>query len=320
MYFIVNFIAKLYNNMRKFLLFGLFLCYLTFLNAGNPGYLGISINDYVANHLKGVQVVNVFDDGAAKQYGIKENDIITSINGITVLIKSDLTNQIDSYNWGDKVHIEFIRNGVNASTDVYLGYKSTIRTYNVKRKITTIGELWQFSDDNTEVQLNNENEPLYISKKNANGITDSWKPFTNYKDDEVPQYFLDLSEKMYCINKIREDQAKRNCKINDIIFIKKTKLPVKDDVPSKVELFPELFSITPNPTNGLFSVNVKSNEKGTAMLTIFDITGRVVNAEMVQNFTGEYTIPYNLQNEAKGAYLIQLKIGEKITTKKILLQ
>ena len=78
--------------MRKFLLFGLFLCYLTFLKAGNPGYLGISISDYTSKQLQGVQVVNVFDDGAAKQYGIKENDIITSINGVAVVKKSDLTN------------------------------------------------------------------------------------------------------------------------------------------------------------------------------------------------------------------------------------
>lgn len=306
--------------MRKFLLFGLFLCYLTFIKAGNPGYLGISISDYTSKQLHGVQVVNVFDDGAAKQYGLKENDIITSINGVTVVKKMDLTNQIESYNWGDKVHIEYIRNGVSASVDVYLGYKGTTRTYNVIKKIGTEGELWQFSDDKTEVQLDKNNEPLYISKKDAYGIVDVWKPSTNYKDDEVPQYFLDLSDKMYCINRIREDQAKRNCKINDIIFIKEAKVPVKEEVPAKIDLLPELFSISPNPSNGQFIVTVKSNEKGAAMLTIFDITGRIVNTEILQNFTGEYTSPYNLQNEAKGAYLIQLKIGDKITTKKILLQ
>lgn len=306
--------------MRKFLLLSLFFCYITIINANNPGYLGVLISDYTSTKLVGVQVVNVFDDGAAKQYGLKENDIITSVNNTPISKKSDLTSKIESYNWGDKVHIEYIRNGVAASIDIYLGYKGTTRTYNVLKKSTTEGELWQFTDDQTEVQLNQNNEPLYISKKNVNGIIEMWKPSANYKDEEVPQYFLDLNDKMYCINRIREDQAKRNCKINDIIFIKEATVAKKEETPTKIELLPETFSIMPNPSNGQFTVNIKSNEKGSAILTIFDITGKIINTEIVQNFTGEYTLPYNLQNEAKGAYLIQLKIGEKITTKKIILQ
>ena len=56
------------------------------------------------------------------------------------------------------------------------------------------------------------------------------------------------------------------------------------------------------------------------MLTVFDISGRIVQTEIIQNFTGEFSKQFNLENEPKGAYLIQLKIGDKQTNKKIILQ
>ena len=59
--------------MRKILFYTLFFCYITNIKASNPGYLGISIHNYENASLVGVLVVNVFDESAAKQYGLKEN-------------------------------------------------------------------------------------------------------------------------------------------------------------------------------------------------------------------------------------------------------
>ncbi len=305
--------------MRKNIVFVLTFCFLTFIKASNPGYLGIMINDYSANAIQGALVVNIFDDGAAKQYGLKENDIITSINGVVVQKRSDLTNQLAAYNWGDAVSIDYIRNGKNGSTTVYLGYKGTQKTYNVFKKVKPDGEYWNFTDDKTVVLVKEDNTPVSISKTNDNGVVDTWMVGSSYKQEEVPQYFLDIDDKVFCIKRIKEDQARRNCKINDIIYIKELK-DTKQDLPAKIELLPELFSIFPNPSNGQFSVKFSSNEKGTPQLLIFDITGKIVQTDIIQNFTGEFTKSYNLENVAKGAYLIQLKIGDKLTSKKILIQ
>lgn len=305
--------------MRKLFLIPLFFCYLISAKANNPGYLGISIRDFANNKIAGAQVLNVFDDGAAKQYGLQENDIITAINNNKVLKQTDLTTQLVKYNWGDKVKLDIIRNSEFKSLEIYLGYKGTIRTYNVQKSINSVGELWLFSDDNTTIQINKENNLVNISKKNKNNLIEKWSPNNDLKNEEIPQYFLDVDDKMFCINRIKDDQAKRNCTIKDIIYIKEIKENKTIETNKKEDLQPTLFSIFPNPSNGVFSLNIKSKETGNATILVFDITGRVIVAENIMNFEGNYLKQFNLENEPKGAYLMQIKIGDILTTKKFLL-
>ena len=306
--------------MRKILFYTLFFCYITNIKASNPGYLGISIHNYENASLVGVLVVNVFDESAAKQYGLKENDIISSINGKKLLKTEDLVNELENYNWGDLVILDYIRNGKSNTMKIYLGYKGTERTYNITKSIKKDGEHWWFKDDQTEIILREDNTPVSISKTDSTGKTDTWIPGTEYKEQEVPQYFLDINDKVAGIKRIKDDQAKRNCKINEIVYIKEAKAPKKEQiqVPS-TELKLDVFSVFPNPTSGPFTVKIIAEENGNTQLTIFDIVGRVVQTEMIQDFSGEITKEFNLKNQPKGEYLIQLKIGEKQVSKRIFL-
>lgn len=307
--------------MRKVLILVLFFCYVIHLQANNPGYLGISIHDYTNEKITGVQVVNVFDDGAAKQYGLKENDIVTKLNGKPILKTTDLVDALGQYNWGDLVVIDYIRNGTAVTSNVFLGYKGTARTYNITKSIKKDGEHWWFKDDNTEIILREDNTPISISKKDSSGKTDTWLVGTIYKSEEVPQYFLDLDDKVAGIKRIKEDQAKRNCKTKEIVYIKEAKTPKRDqkNIPQTVALNVDVFAVFPNPSNGQFSVKITSSEKGTVQLTIFDIVGRIVQTEPIQELSGEYIKQFNLNNQPKGEYLIQLKIGEKSISKRIFL-
>lgn len=306
--------------MRKLFSFCLLFCYLISVKANNPGYLGISIRDFDNKTIAGSQVVNVFDDGAAKQYGILENDIITAINNIKVVKQTDLTSQLAKYNWGDKVKLDIIRNNEFKKLEIYLGYKGTIRTYNVKKSTNANGEIWYFTDDNTAVQIDKENVLINISKKNKNNLTETWSPNVENNKEEIPQYFLDVEDKMGCINRIKLDQAKRNCTINDIIYIKEIVENKNIDSIKRMDLVPEVFSVFPNPSNGLFNLDLKTNETGNAKIFIFDITGRIVFSENVIDFDGKYSKQFNLENEPKGAYLLQIMIGNKLNSKKIILQ
>lgn len=310
--------------MKKLLLlFSLFVS--LFVVANNPGYLGIMIKSYETSTLVGVQVINVFDDGAAKVYGLKENDIITALNGKTVKQREDVTDIIKKLNWGDVVNLNIVRNNTPQTLTVYLGYKASVRTYNVKKSILNENERWYFSDDQTEIILNStDNTPISISKQEANGTQDTWIVNSHYSTDEVPQYFLDLTDKVESIKRIKADQARRNCTINDIRYIKEvvelkkdsTEIEEKEDT----ELRADIFSVYPNPTNGVFNVNVSSSPKGSLQINIFDVTGRIVQQEAQIDFDGRAFYTFDLSNEAKGIYLVQLQIGKKQTTKRILLQ
>ncbi len=60
---------------------------------------------------EGVYVSGVNDNSAAKAAGIKEGDYITGINGVAVTSGSEMVEQVSNYRPGDKITIDFTRDG-----------------------------------------------------------------------------------------------------------------------------------------------------------------------------------------------------------------
>ena len=84
-----------------------------------------SVNDSIAkakklDNVEGAYVRKTTDDGAAKKAGIKEGDIIVSINGNSIKTGSQLQEQIGEYSPGNEVSVGYIRNGELKNTKVVL--------------------------------------------------------------------------------------------------------------------------------------------------------------------------------------------------------
>ena len=83
------------------------------------GLLGVNIADITTNlakekgiaQIKGVYVAGVNDGSAAKEMGMKEGDIITSINDKEVASSSELQENVARYRPGDKMKVSYIRKG-----------------------------------------------------------------------------------------------------------------------------------------------------------------------------------------------------------------
>jgi len=79
--------------------------------------LGVNIDDIDSelakeknlDKMEGVYIAGVLEDGAADQAGIKEGDVILSINGVNVNSSSELQEQIGRYRPNDKVEILLTR-------------------------------------------------------------------------------------------------------------------------------------------------------------------------------------------------------------------
>ena len=75
------------------------------------------------------------------------------------------------------------------------------------------------------------------------------------------------------------------------------------------------FKITPNPTTGIFNLNLKSNE--LVMLKIYDTLGKLVfyekNRDLTQNSQINLALP-------KGLYFLKVNIGNKVITKKLIIK
>ena len=89
------------------------------------GVMMRTVNDSIgkANNLEkmeGAYVVSTTEDGAARDAGIKEGDIIVSIDGNSVNTSSQLQEQIGKYNPGDKIAVGVLRNGNEKEINVVL--------------------------------------------------------------------------------------------------------------------------------------------------------------------------------------------------------
>lgn len=85
----------------------------------------ITVDDSLAKaknlgKIEGVYVRKTTADGAARQAGIKVDDIITAVNGIQVNTSTQLREQIGKYRPGDKIAIIVKRNGGLKQFDVVL--------------------------------------------------------------------------------------------------------------------------------------------------------------------------------------------------------
>jgi len=68
--------------------------------------------------------LDVAKDGAMASSGIKSGDYITKINGSKVTAGSEMVEQIASYKPGDKINVNYIRNGKEFTTSVTLKNKT----------------------------------------------------------------------------------------------------------------------------------------------------------------------------------------------------
>ena len=290
-------------------------------NATNPGFLGVTINDFKSDNVTGVLISDVINNSAAQKFGIKENDIITAVNNVVVLKKEDLTKLVASYNIGDKVKISYVRNGVNTYATVTLGKKPEIIKYKMAKTVKADGEHWFFANDKTEIVVKEDNTPISITKTDETGKVISTVAFANTSFNNVMQQFIDVEDKLNSIKKNKKQVENCNCKcpITDFTYFKITPdVEVKNAIVNT--FIADVFTIAPNPNNGRFVVDFAAKEKGTLVFSIIDMTGRIVKAETVQNFDGFYNKQINIESEAKGAYIVNFQIDGKLVSKQIILQ
>jgi Do/DeqQ family serine protease len=102
------------------------------------GFLGVTIrtmDDETAKSLGLDKPVGVYVDGvnkgsAGEEAGIKNKDVITKINGFTVSSSPELQEQVAKYRPGDKISVEFLRDG-----------KLQKATVQLKNKYNTVAEV-----------------------------------------------------------------------------------------------------------------------------------------------------------------------------------
>jgi hypothetical protein len=100
---------------------------------------------------------------------------------------------------------------------------------------------------------------------------------------------------------------------------------VAADCNASTDVFDEIsasFSVNPNPSNGDVTVQFQSPDTQTeeVSLSINDMLGRTLRSENLGVVNGTYSNSMNLKEFGAGVYLMQLQIGNKLLSKKIIVR
>ncbi|MDP4263829.1 MAG: trypsin-like peptidase domain-containing protein [Bacteroidota bacterium] len=107
----VNLVKKIVNDLIKF------------GDVKRP-YLGVQVDPAKVEAGDGAHIGGVAKDGAAANIGLKNGDVITSVNDIPINSWTELQGTIASYNAGDKVKIAYKREGKEYTTNATLSTKT----------------------------------------------------------------------------------------------------------------------------------------------------------------------------------------------------
>ena len=77
---------------------------------------------------------------------------------------------------------------------------------------------------------------------------------------------------------------------------------------------------SPNPSNGIFTLDVDLPEQADTRVMIFDNAGRQVYLNEMRNFSGDYRQSVDISDQPNGIYFLIIAQGEKQFTKKIVKQ
>lgn len=96
------------------------------------GILGVFIDDLTEERarqlglpvIEGVYITRITPDGAADKAGLRENDVVLSINGIKTKTLPEMQEQLGSYRPGNTLAIEYVRDGKKQKANAVLQGKA----------------------------------------------------------------------------------------------------------------------------------------------------------------------------------------------------
>ena len=172
----------------------------------NKAFLGVSTE----TSSEGALVVEVSPESPAAKAGLAEDDIITQVNKDPIKKQSDLYAAIGKYKEGDKVTIEYLRDGKKNKKEIVLA----------KNKMEAITEAYEFVPDNFNQNFNKDFNKNFRKGFALPNLPNLEEIYVNTKKPKLGISIEDLEEgngvKITAVNEA-SPASKAGLKIGDII-------------------------------------------------------------------------------------------------------
>ena len=249
----------------------------------NKAQLGVMIED---SELAGVLVSDIVPMSAAAKVGIVPGDIMTHIDGLSVIDTQSLLQSLSKKIPGDQVEITYTRDELSNKVIAYLTDTKKI--------------------DSAKVEV------IQITKNcDTNSLT---------RDDDIDVLFKSIvdvekvdngGKNMIIIREAEELHEVENTQTTEI-----RKLP-------KIEKHKRLalqdFKAYPNPTSGFVNISFEG-KSSPIVVQLSDFSGRIIFKETLNNFSGSFNRDIDLSTVLKGQFILYVIQDQKIFIESVMVQ
>jgi hypothetical protein len=176
------------------------------------------------------------------------------------------------------------------------------------------------------VHVDDDNQALIIQE------TDGSVQLKNVKTDYnviVRSGNMDEGEHDVFVEVIEKKEGDKTVRLKSKIIVKQVgEEDVKDLEKKGVDLEPEKganleierMTFHPNPSDGKFTLEFTTKSEGAALVSIYDVNGKKVYEENIDPFDGHYKNEIDISTEKKGIYFLKISQGDKMSSRKIILE
>lgn len=288
---------------------------------------------------EGIAISSTVRGSGSEAAGLQGGDVVIKVNEVTTNNVTDLRNELSKFNPGHSVNVVYLRNGQEMNTMVVLS-ESKSHSWTVHRdpckvfigvyvggignqgegvKVSGVinetpasisgvqkGDLIVALDD---IYVNSHAELLRERNKHNPGDYFTLTVFREGQELDIDAQFLDCDEET---EEIIEEIEVEEVPGSDGGLLEQPSI----DINNTLDL--EDYRAFPNPTYGEVNVSFIAEAVATD-LQIVDATGKVIYQEDLPFFDGQYNKEIDLSNGTPGVIIINIRQGDKIVAKKVVL-
>ena len=239
------------------------------------------------NEGPGIEISGVVPNTAAAEMGLQDGDRITKVNGGTVAGQEGISELLKQSKIGDRVEIEYIRDGKTQTGSANLS-------------------AWQHAEEK-EVRIIKD-----FDFDGAEGMEELGNMFKHIEEMEIHEDHEGEMVREFRMVVIMEDVTTEEAEA--------LSARSGEEFSGQSDLALETFTVGPNPNTGKFSLSFDISSKGETEIRVLDLNGETIYTEDLGNFSGNYSKEFDISNFAKGVYFLQITQNERAFTKKVVTQ
>ena len=296
--------------------------------------LGVYENNDISK--PGLVIGSVIHGKGADAAGLQAGDIVTSVDGKKVTGGGTLRTAMNGHQPGDRVLVEYQRDGQSLQTEVILSADRSYYSYTAKRDPCAVfigvytGESGAAEGRGVKVTGIVDETPAKQSGVQPGDIILALdgQPVNNHvellrernKHNPGDAFRLEIEREGALIT---IDATFKTCQTTETAPAKErvevVAEPQKNEPVNVETTLPlESLELYPNPTTGPVNVRFEAEAVPTTV-RIMDASGKTVYSKVMNQFNGSFSEQINLFGNTPGTYMLAIQQGKKVSSKKIVL-